>query len=287
MISFDPKEIPVGKTHALLLGAVTPRPIAFASTVDKKGNVNLSPFSFFNCFGANPPILVFSPASRVRNNTSKHTLDNVLEVPEVVINIVTYDIVQQASLASTDYPRGVNEFVKAAFTELPSTKVKPPRVAESPVQMECKVLNVIRTGEQGGAGNLVICEVIMIHVRPDIFDSEGRIDPYKLDAVARLGADYYARVNPQSIFKVPKPNERIGVGIDQLPVAIKTSRVFSGNDLAMLANVEAVPVTGSGWPDDSSDVHQRAKELLSLDKINEAWEALANADSKPNPNPKV
>jgi flavin reductase (DIM6/NTAB) family NADH-FMN oxidoreductase RutF len=276
MLSFDPKDIPVGKTHALLLGAVTPRPIAFASTIDGNGNVNLSPFSFFNCFGANPPILVFSPASRVRDNTTKHTLDNVLEVPEVVINVVTYSIVQQASLASTDYPKGVNEFVKAGFTELASVKIRPPRVRESPVQMECKVLDVIRTGKLGGAGNLVVCEMLMIHVNPQVMDAEGKIDPYKLDVVARLGGDYYARVGADSIFKVPKPIDRTGIGIDQLPENIKSSKVLSGNDLGMLANIEAIPSAAGGeWPDDSGGSHMTAKALLAQNKIVEAWAALA------------
>src|SRR5262245_31275556 len=177
MLTVDPKTISIAKMHAYLLGAVTPRPIAFASTVDKAGNVNLSPFSFFNCFGANPPLLIFSPARRGRDNTVKHTYENIQEVPEVVINIVNYDMVHQANLASTEYPKGVNEFVKAGFTEVLSVKVKPPRVGESPVSMECKVLQVIRTGDQGAAGNLVICEVVLMHIREEVLDAEGKIDP--------------------------------------------------------------------------------------------------------------
>src|SRR6187402_1935854 len=191
MLTIDPKEITTPQMHAYLLGAVTPRPIAFASTVDLKGNVNLSPFSFFNCFGANPPLLIFSPARRGRDNTTKHTYENVREVAEVVINVVNYSMVQQASLASTEYPKGVNEFKKAGFTELPSVMVKPPRVAESPVSMECKVLQIIQTGDQAAAGNLVICEILLMHIREDILDAEGKIDPWKLDAVARLGSDWY------------------------------------------------------------------------------------------------
>src|SRR5688572_6566577 len=237
----NPKEIPVGKMHSYLLGAVTPRPIAFASTVDQRGNVNLSPFSFFNCFGANPPIVIFSPARRGRDNTTKHTYENLREVPEVVINVVNYDMVQQTSLASTEYPKGINEFLKAGFRELPSVMVKPPRVAESPIAMECKVLQIIQTGDQGAAGNLVICEVMLMHIKEEILDPEGRIDPWKLDAVARLGSDYYCRVQGDMIFKVPKPLDRLGIGVDQLPERIRKSKILTGNDLGLLANVEQLP----------------------------------------------
>lgn len=240
MLTIDPKEVPVGKVHAYLLGAVTPRPIAFASTIDRNGHVNLSPFSFFNCFGANPPLLIFSPARRGRDNTVKHTYENVQEVPEVVINILSYSIVHQANLASTEYPKGVNEFVKAGFTEVPSLKVKPPRVGEAPVSMECKVLQVIRTGDQGAAGNLVICEVLLMHIREDILDSDGRIDPFKLDAVARLGGDWYCRVQGEAIFKLPKPME-LGIGVDQIPAPIRYSKVLTGNDLGMLGRAEKLP----------------------------------------------
>jgi flavin reductase (DIM6/NTAB) family NADH-FMN oxidoreductase RutF len=241
--------------HGYLLGAVTPRPIAFASTIDHQGNVNLSPFSFFNCFGANPPILIFSPARRGRDNTTKHTYENVLEVPEVVINIVNYPMVQQASLASTEYPKGVNEFVKAGFTEVPSVRVRPPRVGESPVSMECKVLQVISTGDQGAAGNLVICEVMLMHIKEEILDAEGRIDPFKIDAVARLGGDWYCRVHGSSIFKVPKPLDKQGIGVDQLPPPVRSSRILTGNDLGLLANVESPP------PALTADVIERTPEV--------------------------
>jgi flavin reductase (DIM6/NTAB) family NADH-FMN oxidoreductase RutF len=275
MLRVDPKSIPVGKMHSLLLGAVTPRPIAFASTVDLAGNVNLSPFSFFNCFGANPPILVFSPSSRVRDNSTKHTYQNILEVREVVINTVNYEMVQQASLASTDYPKGVNEFTKAGFTEIPSELIKPPRVKESPVQMECRVIDVIRTGESGGAGNLVICAVLLMHVDENVLDPEGKIDPYKLDAVSRLGGDYYSRVNHSSIFKVPKPLDKLGIGLDQLPEAIRTSRIFTGNDLAMLANVERIPSKNESVTATADEqIHGEAKRLLSEGRVNEAWALL-------------
>ena len=278
MLSINPKEIPFAKMHAYLLGAVTPRPIAFASTIDKQGNVNLSPFSFFNCFGANPPILIFSPARRGRDNTTKHSYENVREVPEVVINIVNYSMVQQASLASTEYPKGVNEFVKAGFTEVPSALVKPPRVAEAPVAMECKVLQIIETGDQGAAGNLVICEVVMMHINENVLDEEGRIDPWKLDAVARLGGDYYCRVQGDMIFKVPKPLEKIGIGIDQLPQAIRNSNVLTGNDLGMLANVDKIPNTDQSIYEggDANSRHQQARELLQKGDVQKAWEVLAN-----------
>jgi flavin reductase (DIM6/NTAB) family NADH-FMN oxidoreductase RutF len=269
----DPKEITVGKMHSYLLGAIAPRPIAFASTIDKEGNVNLSPFSFFNCFGANPPIIIFSPARRGRDNTTKHTYENVLEVPEVVINIGNYDLVQQMSLASTEYKKGVNEFIKAGLTSVASTKVKPPRVGEAPVSFECKVLQVIPTGLNGGAGNLVICEVILAHVKDEILDAEGRIDPFKLDAVARMGGDWYCRANGEALFTVPKPLEKIGIGIDQLPEAIRKSTVLTGNDLAMLANIEQLP-EGAELGAYSRESQMKAKEYLKDSKIEEAWSAL-------------
>lgn len=265
----DPKEIPVGKMHSYLLGAVAPRPIAFASTIDKEGNINLSPFSFFNCFGANPPILIFSPARRGRDNTTKHTYENVLEVPEVVINIVNYAMVQQMSLASTEYPKGVNEFVKAGLTQVSSSLVKPPRVGEAPVAFECKVLQVIETGTEGAAGNLVICEVVLAHIKDEILDAEGRIDPFKIDAVARMGGDWYCRANAEALFKVPKPLEKIGIGIDQLPAAIRNSKVLTGNDLGMLANVEKLPES-DGFSEDPV-VHAAVQRLLEQGRLDEAW----------------
>lgn len=268
----DPKQIGTGKMHSYLLGAIAPRPIAFASTIDKEGNVNLSPFSFFNCFGANPPIVVFSPARRGRDNTTKHTYENVLEVPEVVINIVNYDLVQQMSLASTEYKKGVNEFVKAGLTPVASSKIKPPRVGEAPVAFECKVLQVIPTGLEGGAGNLVICEVVLAHVKDEVLDADGKIDPFKLDAVARMGGDWYCRANGEALFTVPKPLEKIGIGIDQLPAVIRKSTVLTGNDLAMLANVESYD--SDVHYSDEATKHSAAQALLKNNKVNEAWDVL-------------
>jgi flavin reductase (DIM6/NTAB) family NADH-FMN oxidoreductase RutF len=282
----DPKEIPVGKMHSYLLGAVAPRPIAFASTIDREGNVNLSPFSFFNCFGANPPILVFSPARRGRDNTTKHSYENVLEVPEVVINIVNYAMVQQMSLASTEYPKGVNEFVKAGFTQAASSRVKPPRVGESPAAFECKVLDVIKTGDQGAAGNLVICEVILAHIKDDVFDAEGKIDPFKLDAVARMGGDWYCRANGDALLKVPKPLDRLGIGVDKIPASIRFSKILTGNDLGMLGNIESLPDDAAvqlmkKHPDvqqaikeGENAVHQLAQSRLQQGKVVEAWSVL-------------
>jgi flavin reductase (DIM6/NTAB) family NADH-FMN oxidoreductase RutF len=241
MITYDPKDLKTSHLHSILLHSVAPRPIAFASTLDKEGNPNLSPFSFFNCFGSHPPILIFSPARRVRDNTLKHTLENVYETNEVVINVVDYAIVQQASLASVEYPKGVNEFVKAGFTPLESVKVKPFRVKESPVQIECKVKQVIETGQEGGAGNLIICEVVLIHVSENVMDNEGHIDQQKIDLVARMGGDWYCRASGNALFKVEKPNTKIGIGIDSIPASIRNSHILTGNNLGQLGNVEALP----------------------------------------------
>jgi flavin reductase (DIM6/NTAB) family NADH-FMN oxidoreductase RutF len=221
--------------------AIAPRPICFASTIDSAGNINLSPFSFFNMFSTNPPMCVFSPARRVRDNTTKHTLENVLEVKECVINIVNYDMVQQMSLASTEYGKGVNEFEKAGFTMQKSNLVKPPRVAEAPVQLECIIKEVIPLGEQNGAGNLILAEIKLIHIKEEILDSEGKIDQAKIDLVARLGGDWYCRVTPESLFKVAKPLTTLGIGVDALPAAVRNSKVLTGNDLGMLGNVEVLP----------------------------------------------
>ncbi len=278
----DPENISVSSLHGYLLGAVTPRPIALASTIDSAGRVNLSPFSFFNCFGSNPPILVFSPARRVRDNTTKHTHENILEVPEVVIHIVNYDMVQQVSLASTEYEKGVNEFVKAGFTEAPSVKVRPPRVNEAPVAMECKVRQVIPTGDQGGAANLIICEVVLMHVSDAILDENGKIDPVRLDAVARLGGDWYARIGRESLFKVPKPVGKKGIGIDNIPATIRSSDVLTGNDLAQLANVEAIPSLDVAHPVfltlgtslSREEAARKAKEFIAQGKVAEAWQVL-------------
>ena len=221
--------------------AIAPRPICFATTIDQAGNVNLSPFSFFNLFSTNPPLCIFSPARRVRDNTTKHTLENVLEVKECVINIVNYPMVQQTSLASTDYAKGINEFDKAGFTMLPSELVKPPRVAEAPVQMECIVQQVIGLGERPGAGNLILAEIKLIHIKEEILDAEGKIDQAKIDLVARLGGDWYCRATPENLFKVAKPLTTLGVGIDALPHGVRNSMVLTGNDLGMLGNVEQLP----------------------------------------------
>lgn len=273
MISINPQDISTGKLHGYLLSAVSPRPIAFASTIDGKGNVNLSPFSFFNVFSANPPILIFSPARRVRDNTTKHTLENALETKEVVINIVNYAMVQQMSLSSTEYKRGVNEFKKAGFTEVASEVVRPPRVGEAPVQFECKVNQVVALGERGGAGNLVICEVVRLHIEESILDPEGRIDAFKLDTVARMGGNWYNR-SREGMFEVPKPLSTLGIGVDALPEALLNSKVLTGNDLGMLANVERLPSTFEGYVNTAEEIHKKAQKLLTEEKVSEAWEIL-------------
>jgi len=240
MISILPEAVTTAQLHGYLLGAVGPRPIAFASTVDEKGNPNLSPFSFFNVFSANPPILIFSPARRVRDNTTKHTLQNVLLTMEVVINIVNYDMVQQMSLSSTEYGKEVNEFEKSGLTMLQSDIVKPFRVAESPVQFECKVTKVEALGREGGAGNLIFAEVVKVHLDPDVLNENGVIDQHKIDLVARMGGNWYSRAN-MGMFEVPKPLSTLGVGIDTIPEHIRLSTVLTGNDLGLLGNVEEIP----------------------------------------------
>ncbi len=286
MITVDPKSISVPTRQGYLQGIIAPRPIALVSSVDLNGSVNLSPFSFFNLFSMNPPILVFSPSRRVRDNSTKHTLQNVLDVPEVVINVVSYEMVEQASLASCDFPKGINEFVKAGFTEVPSVIVKPPRVGESPASFECKVNQVIPLGTEGGAGNLVICEVLLIHMKEEIFDDNGKINPQKLDAVARMGSDDYCRVYGDSIFKVPKPNEKVGIGYDQIPMNIRDSKVLTGNDLGRLANIEKLPdhdnvkafKLTSEWrsifSSGEAGIHRYAQQLLREGRIEDAWRVL-------------
>lgn len=282
----NPKELSVPKLQSYLQGAVSPRPIALASTIDKDGNVNLSPFSFFNLFSMNPPILIFSPSRRVRDNSTKHTLQNVQEVPEVVINIVSYKMVEQVSLASCEFPKGTNEFMKAGFTEVASTRVKPPRVAESPVSFECKVNQVIPLGQEGGAGNLVICEVVLMHIADEVLGADGFIDPNKIDAVARMGQDYYCRASGENIFTVPKPNTKVGIGFDQIPTRIRNSNVLTGNDLGRLGNIEKLPTENEiklfqsekFWKDTSKigvdELHRLSKKYLSEGKIEEAWKVL-------------
>lgn len=287
MVSFDPKDLSTGKLHGYLLSAVAPRPIAFASTMDADGNPNLSPFSFFNVFSANPPVLIFSPARRVRNNSVKHTLENVEATMEVVINVVNYDLVHQASLSSTEYEKGINEFEKAGLTMLDSDIVKPFRVAESPIQFECKVNEIIKLGTEGGAGNLIICEVVKFHISNEILDDNEMIDQEKLDLVARAGGDYYSRAK-NGFFKVPKPLRTVGIGIDAMPEAIKNSMIFTGNDLGMLGNIEKLP-TEEAIADFIKSVgehhanikemthrekHKMARNYLSYGDIDSAWKLL-------------
>ena len=289
MVSIDPKDLPVQKLHQYLLGAIGPRPIAFASTVDAEGKPNLAPFSFFNVFSANPPILIFSPARSGRTNTTKDTYNNVKVVPEVVINVVNYDIVHQMSLASSPYAPGVNEFEKAGFTALKSDSVKPFRVAESPVQFECKVNEVIELGTEGGAGNLIICEVVKIHIHDEVLDSNGMIDQQKIDLVARMGGDWYSRANAESMFEITKPISTCGIGFDALPIDIKSSKILSGNNLGHLAGIEKIPDETNvneykllelsdlfvSLEDNplalEEELHKRAQSLLDENKLEEAW----------------
>ncbi len=287
MPSFDVKSLSLGQLTGFLQGAVAPRPIAFASTIDKKGNPNLSPFSFFNVFSINPPIVVFSPSRRVRDNSIKHTLVNCQETKEVVINMVNYEMVEQMSLSSTEYPEGVNEFIKAGFTMIPSEVVKPFRVGESPVQLECKVNQIISLGSEGGAGNLVICEVLKIHISEKVLNENGVIDQNKIDLVSRLGGNWYSRSN-KGLFEVEKPLSTLGIGVDSIPEFIKNSIVFDGNDLGKLGNVEALPteeeitifvkqnfsVKGVLSSDDDTKIHQKAKEYLNNNDVLSAWKVL-------------
>lgn len=287
MLSFEPHTLSPAQLQGYLQSAVAPRPIAFASTIDEKGRPNLSPFSFFNVFSSNPPILVFSPARRVRDNTTKHTLENCHATKQVVINVVNYDIVQQMSLSSTEYPDGVNEFIKSGLTMLPSDIVKPYRVAESPVQMECKVNEIIALGDKGGAGNLIICEVVKIHIHENILNDKGMIDQSKIDLVSRLGGNWYSRSN-QGLFEVEKPLSTLGIGVDAIPEFIRESKVFDGNDLGKLGNVEALPseeeitifvqnniaVKAVLSSDDVEKVHLKAKEYLNQNEALSAWKVL-------------
>ncbi len=285
------KEIKPFERQNFLQHAIAPRPVCFASTIDKDGNINLSPFSFFNLFSSNPPIVIFSPARRVRDNSTKHTLENVLEVPEVVVNICDYNMVQQVSLASCDYPKGTDEFLKAGFTKLPSQMVKPPRVKESPVQLECKVIEVKPLGIAGGAGNLVIAEVLLMHINEAVLNEDKTmIDQTKLQHIARLGGDWYCKVNSSNLFKVEKPNINIGIGVDALPESIRKSNILTGNDLGQLGNVHEMPFVDPSYHDDrlkniiqyyslnpedmDNELHRYAKELLEEGKTKEAWQVL-------------
>ena len=286
----DLKDLKTAEKQYYLQHVVAPRPVCFASTIDKAGNINLSPFSFFNLFSSNPPIVIFSPSRRVRDNTTKHTLENVIEVPEVVINIVTYEMVHQVSLASCEYPKEMNEFEKAGFTAESATSVKPPMVKESKVKMECKVLEVKPLGTEGGAGNLVICEVLRMHIDDSLLDENKKIDQRKIHHIARLGGDWYCKVNESNLFTVPKPNTELGIGVDSLPESIRNSDILSGNDLGHLANVREMPVIEPSFddthlkniiqyynlnPDDmEKELHTYAKKLLAEGKVREAWQVL-------------
>jgi len=293
MLSINIKDLSPLELQNYLHYAIAPRPVCLASTIDTDGNVNLSPFSFFNLFSTNPPVCVFSPARRVRDNTTKHTLENIRQVPECVINIVTYDMVQQVSLSSVEYPAGVNEFKKCGLTELPSVTVKPPRVAESPVQLECVVNEVIRLGDGPGAGNLVIAEIKLMHINEAILDAAGKIDQQKIDLVARLGGDWYCRITPDNLFKVAKPVRTVGIGVDAIPYSIRNSKVLTGNNLGQLGNVENLPdemaIEAYAQTDDIKELfdatigdsqtrdlqlHLKAKRLLELDLVEEAWKVL-------------
>ena len=289
MLHIIPGEISKQQLHQYLLGSVAPRPIAFASTVDQQGNPNLSPFSFFNAFGYNPTTLIFSPSLRGRDGSSKHTFENAKVVPEVVINVITYEMVNQASLASTEYPEGVDEFIKAGFTKLPSEMVRPFRVKESPVQMECRIRDIIETGSGGGAANLLICEVILMHINEDVLGDDGMIDQQKIRLVGRLSKNYYVKAFGDALFEVEKPLQRLGIGIDALPEKIRNSNILTGNDLGQLGNLESMPteeelrskleeneivhiLENSDNPDD--DLHILAKKYLEKKQTFEALKIL-------------
>jgi flavin reductase (DIM6/NTAB) family NADH-FMN oxidoreductase RutF len=290
MLSLNIKDLSPADAQSYLQHAIAPRPICFASTIDKEGNVNLSPFSFFNLFSSNPPILIFSPARRVRDNTTKHTLENVHAVTEVVINIVDYDMVQQTSLASCEFPKGVDEFVKAGFTSEKASIVKPPMVKESKIKLECRVNEIKALGTEGGAGNLVICEVLCMHIDESILDENKKIDQLKMHHVARLGGDWYAKVDAANLFKVEKPNMKCGIGIDALPQNIRNSKILTGNHLGQLANVHDLPVIDPAFENDElkqivlyyslnpadmeTETHQLAAKLLNAGNVYAAWQVL-------------
>ena len=291
---FNLDQLTPARTQYYLQHVVAPRPICFASTIDTEGLANLSPFSFFNMFSSAPPVVIFSPARRVRDNTTKHTLQNVLEVPEVVINIVTYDMVQQASLASCEYPKGVDEFTKAGFTKQPASMVKPFLVKEAKVKLECRVMEVKSLGESGGAGQLVICEVLCMHIADELLDADLNIDQQSLELVARLGGDWYCKTTAESLFKVAKPNTSLGIGMDALPQGIRQSTVLTGNHLGQLANVHELPVVDASFEDEhlknivqyfsinpadmEKELHQYARRLLDENKVAEAWQVLLSAE---------
>lgn len=290
MKSIKLEDISTAEKQNYLQHAIGPRPICFASTIDKESNVNLSPFSFFNLFSINPPIVAFSPSRRGRDNTTKHTLQNILEVPEVAINIVTYNMVQQVSLSSCEFAKGTDEFLKAGFTKQPSVLIQPPRVKESPVQLECKVIEVKPLGEKGGAGNLVIAEILLMHIDEGILNESGKIDQQKLDLVARLGGNWYARVNAANIFEVEKPSIQLGIGVDALPHSIRNSKILTGNNLGQLANLPELPFIDATFEDDTlkyilqyysgnpeemeKELHYYSKRLLDTGRVKDAWQVL-------------
>lgn len=290
MMILDLHDLKPAEKQFYLQHIIAPRPVCFASTIDKEGTVNLSPFSFFNMFSSNPPIVIFSPARRVRDNTTKHTLENVMEVPEVVINICTYEMVQQVSLASCEFPKGTNEFIKAGFTPEPATLVRPPMVKESKAKMECKVVEIKPLGTEGGAGNLVICEVIRMHIDESLLDENKKPDQRKIHHIARLGGNWYCKVDETNLFEVEKPNVKLGIGIDTLPPSIRNSSILTGNDLGRLANLHELPVIDPAFDDDhlkqiiqyysispaemERELHSYAKKLLDSGKVHEAWQVL-------------
>lgn len=293
MKTIGPKDLPLADFHNTLLTAIAPRPICFASTIDQDGKPNLSPFSFFNVFGSNPTRFIVSPARRVRDNTIKHTLENAIATKEMVINVVNYNMVQQMSLASCEYPKGVNEFEKAGFTMLASKMVKPFRVKESPVQIECKIVDIQETGKEGGAGNLIMAEMLCMHIDPSVLTADRKIDQHRIDLVGRLGSDWYVRASGNALFEVPKPARNLGIGIDKLPIAIKNSKFLTGNDLGMLANIEQLPDADSiaifgrmnkeliallqqdlASAEKQEELHRLAHQLLIENKVIEAWKVL-------------
>jgi len=294
MLSITPGEISTAKLHAYMLASIAPRPICFASTVDKEGNVNLSPYSFFNAFGSNPSTLIFSPARRVRDNTIKHTLENVMETMEVCINVVNYEMVWQMSLASTEYEKGINEFEKAGFSEIASDIIRAPRVKESPVQFECKVREIIETGNEGGAGNLIVCEILKMHINEAVLDDEQRIDQNKIQLVSRLGGNWYGKAFGDSLFEIEKPVRNKGIGVDAIPENIRLSTVLTGNKLSQLGNVERLPTEAEiiNFAEDSLEYqnlktrfalhaesleyerHLLAQRFLSVSDVQSAWKIL-------------
>ncbi|NNF01462.1 MAG: flavin reductase family protein [Bacteroidia bacterium] len=298
MFTIDPKEQDLRTVHSYLLAAVAPRPIAFASTIDKKGKVNLSPFSFFNVFSAKPPIMIFSPARSGRTGETKHSYQNVKEVPEVVINIVNMPMVDQMNLASSEFDKGVNEFTKAGFTELKSDIVKPPRVAESPAQFECKVRDVVELGDWGGAGNLIVCEVLKMHFNENILDENNKVDTEKIDLVGRMGSDFYVHANKQALFKMKKPVPgKLGIGLDKIPKSVLESKLLSLSDLAKLGSAHTLPVEEEieemkthpeiqlllhslkDKVELEKELHEIAGRMIMNDNIEDAWKVLMIADS--------